>query len=151
MRISGGTMLGNCATGSVSTETAPTSTIRMAITMATMGRLMKKRYMRLKYRKSKFEIRKNSESGTLFEFHSSLGFSGRLNAWFACERFRDHGGSFSCRFLRSFHDDAVSRFESLLNNPIGTNALADAHGLEVHFVRSVFVVDDGHLVTALQF
>src|SRR6266436_5642706 len=45
MRISGGTMLGNCATGSVSTETAPTRTIRMAITMATIGRLMKKRYM----------------------------------------------------------------------------------------------------------
>ncbi|SRR5260221_8481131 len=45
MRISGGTMLGNWAMGNWSMETAPTSTIRMAITIATMGRLMKKRYM----------------------------------------------------------------------------------------------------------
>src|SRR6185437_14307972 len=34
-------MSGNCAIGSPSMATTPTSTIRMAITMATMGRLMK--------------------------------------------------------------------------------------------------------------
>ena len=39
--ISGGTMFGNCATGRVSIDTRPTITIRMAITIATMGRLMK--------------------------------------------------------------------------------------------------------------
>jgi len=37
-----GTMFGNCATGSVAMVTTPTITIRMAITIATMGRLMKK-------------------------------------------------------------------------------------------------------------
>src|SRR6266850_2130165 len=45
IRISGGTILGNWETGRLIIETAPTMTIRMAITMATMGRLMKKRYI----------------------------------------------------------------------------------------------------------
>ena len=40
-RISGGTMLGNCATGRLVIVTPPTITIRIAITIATIGRLMK--------------------------------------------------------------------------------------------------------------
>ena len=40
-------MLGNCATGRLSMVIAPTSTIRIAITIATMGRLMKNFDMRL--------------------------------------------------------------------------------------------------------
>ena len=39
--ISGGTMFGNCATGKVAIVTAPTITVRIAITIATIGRLMK--------------------------------------------------------------------------------------------------------------
>ncbi len=39
--ISGGTMLGNCATGRLVMVTAPTITIRMEITIATIGRSMK--------------------------------------------------------------------------------------------------------------
>src|SRR5580692_11717647 len=38
----GGMICGNCAMGSPSSETAPMSTVRMAITIATMGRRMKK-------------------------------------------------------------------------------------------------------------
>src|SRR5579862_2927140 len=38
---SGGTMLGNCATGSRIIEIAPMTTVRIAITIATIGRLMK--------------------------------------------------------------------------------------------------------------
>ena len=34
-------MLGNCATGRLAMVTAPTITMRMAMTIATMGRLMK--------------------------------------------------------------------------------------------------------------
>jgi len=45
MRISGGTMLGNCATGRFTIETAPMITIKMAMTIATIGRLMKNLYM----------------------------------------------------------------------------------------------------------
>ena len=45
MLISGGTMLGNCATGRLNIETAPMITIKMAMTIATIGRLMKNLYM----------------------------------------------------------------------------------------------------------
>src|SRR5579859_4585404 len=40
-RISGGTMLGYCEIGSVSIETTPMTTVRMAMTIATIGRRMK--------------------------------------------------------------------------------------------------------------
>src|SRR3954447_4985997 len=40
-RISGGTMLGYCEIGSVSIDTAPMMTVRIAMTMATMGLRMK--------------------------------------------------------------------------------------------------------------
>src|ERR1039457_145224 len=40
-RISGGTMLGYCEIGSVSIETMPMTTVRMAMTIATMGRRIK--------------------------------------------------------------------------------------------------------------
>src|SRR4051794_39853535 len=39
--ICGGTMFGNCATGSPRSETAPTITVTIAITIATIGRRMK--------------------------------------------------------------------------------------------------------------
>src|SRR6185436_10001036 len=41
MKISGGTTLGNCATGSPTMVTSPTMTMMIEITMATIGRLMK--------------------------------------------------------------------------------------------------------------
>src|SRR4051812_18357923 len=40
--ICGGTMFGNCANGKPSNETMPTSTVTMAMTIATIGRRMKK-------------------------------------------------------------------------------------------------------------
>src|SRR6185295_10964459 len=40
--ICGGTMFGNCATGKPRSETMPPSTVTIAITIATMGRRMKK-------------------------------------------------------------------------------------------------------------
>src|ERR1022692_195732 len=45
MRISGGTTAGNWEIGNDTIDTAPINTIRMAMTMATIGRLMKKRYI----------------------------------------------------------------------------------------------------------
>src|SRR6266404_7020111 len=39
--ISGGTMFGNCATGRAAIVTAPTITVRIEMTMATIGRFMK--------------------------------------------------------------------------------------------------------------
>src|SRR5580692_6984353 len=46
MRISGGTIFGYCATGRLNIVTSPTTTCKMAMTIATMGRLMKKRYIK---------------------------------------------------------------------------------------------------------
>src|SRR5450759_1151784 len=43
--MSGGTMSGNCATGRPSIAMSPPRTVRIAMTIATMGRLMKKRAM----------------------------------------------------------------------------------------------------------
>src|SRR5512134_2861297 len=43
--ISGGTMLGNWAVGSPVMATRPTIVVRMAMTIATIGRLMKNRAM----------------------------------------------------------------------------------------------------------
>src|SRR3954469_6630684 len=45
--ISGGAMFGNCAVGRLSIATTPMMTIRIAITIATIGRLMKKFAMKL--------------------------------------------------------------------------------------------------------
>src|SRR5258708_39196369 len=42
MKISGGAMFGNCAIGKVTIVIAPTITVRIAITIATIGRRMKK-------------------------------------------------------------------------------------------------------------
>src|SRR5262245_42935643 len=39
--ISGGAISGNCATGSLTIDTAPRMIVTMAITIATIGRLMK--------------------------------------------------------------------------------------------------------------
>src|ERR1700741_448413 len=52
-------MFGNCATGRLAMVTTPTITIRMAITIATMGRLMKKLDMDIG------SFRSNSESSAL--------------------------------------------------------------------------------------
>src|SRR5580692_4895391 len=41
MRASGGTIFGNCAIGRLTSATAPTITVMIAMTIATMGRLMK--------------------------------------------------------------------------------------------------------------
>src|SRR5882724_8349773 len=60
--ISGGTMLGNCATGRVVMVTAPTITIRMEITIATIGRLMKN-----------FDINSLSFRGKMCELGSNGG------------------------------------------------------------------------------
>src|SRR5580698_8357223 len=46
-------MLGNCATGSVSMVSAPTSTVTMEITMATIGRLIKNFDMELPSRSAR--------------------------------------------------------------------------------------------------
>src|ERR1700759_289549 len=99
MRISGGTMGGNCATGRPNMETKPRITIRMAMTMATIGRLMKKRYMR-------------SASCV-----GGLGVCGRGIWGLRRERLPIHHRAL-LRLLQPFHNDAVARIEPALNDPV---------------------------------
>src|ERR1700722_11663206 len=62
-------MFGNCATGRLAMATAPTITIRMAITIATIGRLMKKLDMDLD------SFRAISESSALASGRAARGKS----------------------------------------------------------------------------
>src|SRR5690242_11707930 len=91
-------MSGNCAIGSPSMATTPTITMRMAITIATMGRLMKN-----------FDMGKNRS------LRSRLGL-----------RFRIDGHSVS-DFGDSFRHDAVSRAHAAFDDPHFTDALANLH------------------------
>src|SRR5580692_10736951 len=90
-------MLGNCATGRVAMVTAPTITVRMAITIATMGRLMKKLDMnpgsfQELWLASSWRMAKGRHSGYtgprklhagLFCSASPLAFIGTQTAWVA--------------------------------------------------------------------
>src|ERR1039458_7532213 len=129
MRISGGTTLGNWEMGRVVIETRPTKTMRMAMTMATMGRLMKKRYI------------------TTTGIGSFLGHSCRIIGRSRFIRLRIHHGSLLDP-LRALRDDPVIWCKPLFDEPI------IAH-LFPHLDRSnmglVLSINRGHLVGTLQF
>src|SRR5580700_6035217 len=90
-------MFGNCATGRLTIETMPTITVRMAITIATMGRLMKKLDMNLGsfqelWLASSWTMAQGRRSGyagprklpaCLFCSASPLAFIGTQMAWVA--------------------------------------------------------------------
>src|SRR5208283_873878 len=59
---SGGTISGNCATGSETRETMPQITITMAITIETMGRLMKNLDMRRNHRRGNLDPKLKPQS-----------------------------------------------------------------------------------------
>src|SRR6202000_2816983 len=61
--ISGGAMSGNCAVGSVSMETTPSSTVRIAITMATIGRRMKNFESIVRYLAAEVMVLEGGEAG----------------------------------------------------------------------------------------
>src|SRR6266849_3034820 len=171
MKISGGTILGNCATGSPSIVTKPTMTVMIAITMATMGRLMKNLYMAYgndECRMSKPERNPNvgdrskrawvriSDFGFPSDFvirHSSFLFRysslclGGCGADLGGKRLR-FDDRFFAHFLQSFHDDAVAGFQPILDDPLRVGSLAHLDGLDVDLI---FVPDDCDLIGALQF
>src|ERR1035438_441357 len=124
MRISGGTTLGNWEIGRVVIETRPTKTMRMAMTMATMGRLMKKRYI------------------TTTGIGSFLGHSCRSigRSWFI--RLRINHGSLLDP-LRALHDDPVIGCQPFLNQPIIAHLFPH---LDRAHMRLVLRINRGHLV-----
>src|SRR5271156_3223112 len=42
------------------------------------------------------------------------------------------------RFLHALDDDAIAGLESVVNHPSITDAVADLHGSDVHFVVSIY-------------
>src|SRR5580658_1953995 len=105
-------MFGNWATGSAKIVTAPMITVRIAMTMATMGRLMK-------------------------NLDISLGLHERLHADF------DSGTN----LLGPLDNHALARFQPIADHPHRADSIANFDRLNAH---RVFVVNDGHLIAALQ-
>src|SRR5258708_1056271 len=100
-------MFGNWAMGRVSIETTPTNTIMMAMTMATMGRLMKNRYIIASGRRI---------------YGRDLPGAGLVGCWvvgwcWSDERLRIHRHAL-LRFLDSFGNDALTGLKSLLDDPV---------------------------------
>src|SRR5271163_707698 len=115
-------MLGNCATGKLSTVSTPTNTMTMEITMATMGRLMKN----FDTRHPSLSIRRSLVLG-----HEWLGI--HLHT--------------SVHSLNSLNNDSVSRIKPVRDDPSVINPVADSNGSNVNFVVGA---NDSNLVAALQ-
>src|SRR5260221_8028533 len=102
--ICGGTMPGNCATGRPCSETRPPRTVTSAITIATMGRRMKKAAI------------------------SAPRSCGRRRG--RDVRLRRHTGA--GRELPAIDDDAVAGLEALRDNPARADPVTEGHRLDLH-------------------
>src|SRR3954469_4533752 len=98
--ICGGMMSGNCAIGSACIATRPARTVTMAMTMATTGRLMKKRDMDPRW-------------------PASVALRRPL------PRLRAHDGAVGRR--RAFHHHPVTRLHPRRDNPAAADPVADLH------------------------
>src|SRR5215207_7857380 len=119
--ICGGTISGNCASGRPRIAIKPAMTVTMAMTIATMGRLMKK-------------------------FEMFIRPSLRRCCCRSCrERLRvdDHVRP---DLLRAFGDDRFTRLQSLGDDPHRLDALADSDGADADLVVAAH---DRDLVAAL--
>src|SRR5712691_6939646 len=107
--ISGGAILGNWAVGRRSTVMPPTITMRIAITMATMGRLMK-------------------------NLDIWFAFPSFLRLWGKRLGIDLHAGA---QFLKGISDDGFAGLQRRLNDPLKADAFPDRDGLNAHFVVAV--------------
>src|SRR2546427_11944285 len=125
-------MLGNCAIGSCTSAAAPTITMRIAMTMATIGRLTKN-----------FAIVRCSLSAL-----GSTGRAGcRLRRSRLCRgrlRIHHHPGF---HFLHSFNYDPLARLEPLRDDPPVPDLLANFHRADVYFILGPYYQ---YLIAALQ-
>src|SRR5271169_3751878 len=115
-------MLGNCATGKLNTVSAPTNTMTMEITMATMGRLMKNFDMG----RPSLSIRRSLVLG-----HKWLGIHAHTTA----------------HSLNSFNNDSVSGIEPVSDDPSVINPVAHSDRSNVNFVVGA---NNSNLVAPLQ-
>src|SRR5712691_11585716 len=128
----GGAMLGNCAIGSCTSAAVPTITMRIAMTMATTGRLTKN-----------FAIVRcllsalGPTGGAGCRLRGGGLRRGRL-------RIHRHPGF---HFLHSFNDDPLARLEPLRDDPPVPDLLANFHRADVYFIIGPY---HHHLIAALQ-
>src|ERR1035437_3160120 len=126
--MSGGTMSGNCATGRPSIAMSPPRTVRIAMTIATMGLLMKKRAMEsLSCGRRQGHRRRRARS------RRSSGVAGR-----------DDRPRFDPR--EPFHDDALTGLQALFDHPQAPDALGRLDRPDLGLVVGA---DDGDLIRAL--
>src|SRR5438034_2998568 len=128
----GGAILGNCAIGSRTSAAVPTMTVRMAITMATTGRLTKN-----------FAIIRCSLS--------ALGATGRAGyrlrgGGLRRGRLRIHRHA-GFDFLHAFNHDPLARLEPLRDDPHVPDLFANFHRADVYFMLGSY---HRHLSAALQ-
>src|SRR5271165_7094884 len=128
MRISGGTTLGNWEMGRVVIETRPTKTMRMAMTMATMGRLMKKRYIT------------TGKSSFLAHGRHGIRHSGLIRLGIYQRSLPDP--------LHALGDDPLVRLQALVDQPVVAHLLSHLHRFDMGLVLRV---NNRHLVGTLQF
>src|SRR5580658_2128240 len=119
-------MLGNCATGKLNTVSAPTNTMTMEITMATMGRLMKNFDMG----HPSLSIRRCLARRSLILGNEGLGVYTDTTA----------------HSLHSFNHDSVSCVQPAHDDPSVVDPIADSDRSNVTFVVGA---NDGNLITAL--
>src|ERR1700680_3228032 len=147
-------MLGNCATGKLTMVTAPTITIRIAITITTMGRLMKNLDMRLGSFQSNDEssplrpCRKALRAASVLTGKSLRHFWVRRRSWPSLGHkwlgLDDHAREESLLALR---DNTFTELQSVLDNPHGANAVSN---LDRADGDPVVLSDDVNLIAALQ-
>src|SRR6266853_4792174 len=107
--MSGGTIFGNWATGRAAIVTAPTITVRIAMTIATIGRLMKN-----------FDI---SPASLLFR---------RL-----VERPGVHTRTENS-LLDALHNHSLARFQPIADHPHRPGLVADLDCLDTHRVVAIY-------------
>src|ERR671922_800115 len=122
-------MFGYCAMGSWTMATMPTITMRMEMTIATMGRLMKNLAMRVApLRASCVLVRRLALRGGSGRGGSTLGGRGpRLHpcpCGFGLHRRRLHHGT-SSHVLEAGDDDPLAGLESLGDDPEGAHPWSD--------------------------
>src|SRR5438270_7358318 len=119
--------------GRLSIEIIPTNTIRMAMTMATIGRLMKKRDMKVSYRLIPWQcpcpLPARSSRGRGARLLSSRFFLPGSRH----ERLRIHHRAFF-NFLYSLHNHLVAGFETFFDHPVRARPLPDFDRLKVGLV-----------------
>src|SRR5919108_4736992 len=144
-------MFGYCAMGSPTMATMPTITMRMEMTIATMGRLMKNLAMRAAPLRVACALvrRMTLRGGSGLGGRTLGGLGHRLSpclCGFGIHRRRLHHGTGS-HVLEAGDDDPLAGLESLVDDPEGAHAWPD---LDRADLDRVIRPDHAHLEIPLQ-